>query len=251
MRNSNSIDLNADIGEGAGTDSGLLEVITSASVACGGHAGDDETMRECVRLARQNKVVIGAHPGFPDKQNFGRVRLDMEDWEISDEVVEQVTRLVKIGLEIGAPVRYVKLHGALANMAAEDDDLAFAVFDAVHSNYPSLAVLTIDNSAQVRAAEKLGMKVVREAYADRAYDRKGLLVPRGEEGALITKRKDVLTRCLLLAKRGEIVSREGRVLETNARALCLHGDTPGAPIMAHEIRETLEAEGIVVESAFS
>ncbi len=247
----NSIDLNADIGEGTGTDKTLIEVITSASVACGGHAGDEETMRNCVRLAKEYGVVVGAHPGFPDKQNFGRKRLDMPNDDIAEEVEEQVTRLVRIGWEEGLPIRYVKLHGALGNMAAERDDLAMAIFEAVHSAYPSLAVLTIDNSAQVRAAEALDMKVVREAYADRAYDRKGMLVPRGEEGAILTRRADVLARCLLLAKRGEIVSREGRVLQTKARALCLHGDTPGAPIMANEVREALEQEGIVVESAFS
>jgi UPF0271 protein len=247
----NSIDLNADIGEGSNTDPSLLKVITSASIACGGHAGDEDTMHRCVRLAKKNKVVIGAHPGFPDKENFGRRRLDMPHDEIAEAVVEQITRLVKIGWEEGAAVRYIKLHGALSTMVSEHDDLAKTVYEAVHGSYPSLAVLTIDNSAQMRAAEVLGMKVVREAYADRAYDRHGALVPRGEEGAVLTRRSDVLTRCLLLAKRGEIVSREGRVLETKARALCLHGDTPGAPIMAHEVRAALEDEGITVASAFT
>ncbi len=248
---SNSIDLNADIGEGTNTDPSLIEVITSASIACGGHAGDEETMRRCVSLARAGKVVIGAHPGFPDKEHFGRRRLDMTSEDIAEEVVTQITRLVRIGLEEGAAVRYIKLHGALSTMVSEDDAMAETVYEAVHGYYPSLAVLTIDNSAQMRTAQALGMKVVREAYADRAYDRHGVLVPRGEPGSVLTKRSEVLTRCLLLAKRGEIVSREGRVLESKARALCLHGDTPGAPVMAYEVREALEREGIKVASAFT
>lgn len=246
-----SIDLNADIGEGAGTDAALLALVTSASIACGGHAGDDETMRNCVRMARKKGVTVGAHPGFPDPENFGRVRLDMPHEDIALEVAEQVERLIRIAALEGVGVRYVKLHGALANMAAEDEDLARAVFTEVQDHHPSFAVLAIDNSAQVSAAESLGMKIVREAYADRAYDRQGHLVPRGDAEAVLTKRKHVLSRCLLLAKKGKIVSREGRVLNSAARSICIHGDTPGIAILAQDIRDALAEEGIAVESALA
>lgn len=244
------IDLNADIGEGAGTDAALLKLISSASIACGGHAGDDETMKSCLQIARENGVAIGAHPGFPDTENFGRERLDMPHEDIANEIVDQVTRLVRHGLNAGARVRYVKLHGALANMAAEDAKLAKTVFSAVHDTYPSLAVLAIDNSAQVAAAEALGMRVIREAYADRAYDRKGMLVPRTEAGAVIVKRRQLLARCLLLAKKGEILARDGRILQTSARSICIHGDTPGAVALAKDIRATLEDNDVEVRSEF-
>lgn len=247
----NTIDLNADLGEGYSTDEALLGIITTASIACGGHAGDDDTMRTCARIARQKGVVIGAHPGFPDRENFGRVRMEMDHDDIAYEVIDQVERLIVNAGREGAIVRFVKLHGALANMAAEDEELAYAIYEGVRDHHPNFGVLAIDGSAQVPAAESLQMKVVCEAYADRAYDRKGMLVPRTEAGAVLIKRKDVLARCLLLAKRGEILSREGRVFESSARSICIHGDTKGAVALVQGIRDTLEAEGLTVESPFA
>ena len=246
-----TIDLNADLGEGYSTDAALLGIVTSASIACGGHAGDDESMRACARTAREKGVIIGAHPGFPDPENFGRVRMDMPFDDIAYEVVQQVERLIINAGTEGAAVRFVKLHGALANMTAEDEELAKTVYESIRDHHPSFGILAIDGSAQATAAEKLNMPVVCEAYADRAYDRKGHLVPRTEAGAVLIKRKDVLARCLLLAKRGEILSREGRVFESSARSICIHGDTKGAVALVQGIRDTLEGEGMTVQSAFA
>lgn len=246
-----TIDLNADIGEGAGTDAALIAIVSSVSIACGGHAGDLATMRSLVTQAKARGVAIGAHPGFADPKNFGRVRLDLSHEMIAFEMVAQVGRLLAIAAEEGAEVRFVKLHGALANMAAEDEVLAGEVFGALRKLDASLAILALDGSAQVRAARALGLTVVREAYADRAYDGKGKLAPRAEMGAVLTDRADVLARCLLLARKGQIIARDGRTFESAARSICIHGDTKGAVLMAEDIRDTLAKEGIRVESAFS
>ncbi len=246
-----TIDLNADLGEGTGNDAALIGTVSSASIACGGHAGDLQTMHECIEMARRKRVAIGAHPGFPDRANFGRVRLDWPADRIAFETVAQVGRLLAVAAEQDAQVRYVKLHGALNNMCAEDEALARTIFEAVRKLDEGLAVLAIEGSAQVSAAEALGMEVIREAYADRGYVRRGILVPRSEEDAVLTRRKDVLDRCLRLAEKGEIVARDGVVFESAARSICLHGDTPGAMSLAQEIRDTLAKHGVSVASAFS
>lgn len=247
----NTIDLNADLGEGAGTDTELIGIVSSASIACGGHAGDLVSMHACVRLAKARNVAIGAHPGFADPANFGRVRLDLPHDRIAFEVVAQVGRLLAVAAEEDAEVRYVKLHGALANMAAADETLAGEVFAAIRKLDASLAILAIDGSAQVEAARSLGLTVVREAYADRAYDGKARLVPRGQEGAVLTVRKVVLERCLRLARKGEIVSRNGETFKSAARSICIHGDTKGAILLARDIRDTLTKHRIRVASSFA
>jgi len=246
-----TIDLNADLGEGTGNDAALIGTVSSASIACGGHAGDLQTMHDCIEMAKRKRVTIGAHPGFPDRANFGRTRLDWPADRIAFETVAQVGRLLAVAAEQDAHVRYVKLHGALNNMCAEDEDLARIIFAAIRKLDDSLAVLAVEASAQVRAAESLGMTVIAEAFADRGYVKRGILVPRSEEGAMLSRRKDVLDRCLRLAGKGEIVAQDGVVFESAARSICLHGDTPGAVSLAQEIRDTLAKHGVSVASAFS
>lgn len=243
------MDLNADMGEGAGTDAALMPFITSASIACGGHAGNEKTMREALQLARRNLVVAGAHPGFVDPEHFGRRRLDLPPDELAEQIIAQLETLSALAAEEMVQLRYVKLHGALANMAAENRDLALTAFAAVKAHDPSLALLTIDNSEQVKAAQELDMEIVREAYADRAYTRNGLLAPRGSEGAVLTDPEKVVAQCVRLARQGEIVTLEGRVIQSSARSICLHGDTPGAVDLAKRVREALIAEGVVVGAA--
>ncbi len=246
-----AIDLNADLGEGIGNDAALIGTVSSASIACGGHAGDLETMHACVEMAKRKRVAIGAHPGFPDRANFGRVRLDWPADRIAFETIAQVGRLLAVAAEQNARVRYVKLHGALNNMCAEDEDLARTIFAAINKLDDSLAILAIEASAQVSAAEALGLQVVTEAFADRGYVKKGILVPRSEEDAILSRRKDVLDRCLRLAEKGEIVARDGSVFESAARSICLHGDTPGAVSLAQEVRDTLSKHGVSVANAFA
>lgn len=239
-------DLNADLGEGTGHDEALLEIVSSASIACGGHAGDPETIRRTLRLCKARGVRAGAHPGYADKARFGRFRLILPLRTLLDQIRAQLDLIRRISDEEAVPLRYVKLHGALANQAAEEMALAVAVFGAVSAMDSSLAVLALDNSAQVRAANAVGLKVIREAYADRAYTPEGLLVPRDQPGAMVEDRDAVVERCLRLAEKGEIVAIDGSVLRSEARSICLHGDTPDAVTLARDIRQAFERAGIAV-----
>lgn len=241
-----SIDLNADLGEGMGSDDDLLSIVSSASIACGGHAGDAATMRRVLKLCKARGIRAGAHPGYVDKPRFGRFRIVMPIDQLIGQIRDQVFLIRHIASEVDVPVAYVKLHGALANEAAEELPMAVAVFAAVQAMDPAIAVLALDNSQQVRAAKAVGVPLIREAYADRAYTKYGLLVPRSQEGAVIHDIDAVVSRCLRLALHGEIVAIDGTVLKSSARSICLHGDTPGAVELARDVRAALEAEGIVI-----
>lgn len=243
------LDLNADLGEGIGDDEAMLEIVSSASIACGGHAGDEASMRTALRAAKARGVMVGAHPGFPDRQNFGRQRLIMPAEELDASIREQVRTLVELGEEESWPVRYVKLHGALANMAAEEPSVAALCFAAVEGLVEDLAILTIDNSAQAEVAEALGFRVIREAYADRGYLPNGLLVPRSVPGALLDDVAEIATRAVRLAETGEIIAVDGSVIRTEAKSLCIHGDTPGAVQMAQAVRKALADAGVEVGAA--
>lgn len=242
------IDLNADLGEGMGDDRAMLEIVTSASIACGGHAGDPQTMRTALRNARANGVRIGAHPGFADRQHFGRRRLDLPADDIAAQVVGQIDTLSAIAAEEGASIAYVKLHGALANMTAESEPLAIAVFSAIKQRFGQLAILALASSAQVRGARALGLPVIAEAYADRAYTADGLLAPRTLAGSVIDDQALVVARCLRLARLGEIETIEGHTIRTTARSICVHGDTAGAVGLARSVRRALQDQGFMASS---
>jgi UPF0271 protein len=242
------LDLNADLGEGIGNDLALLSIVSSASIACGGHAGDEASMREAVRAARTFGVTVGAHPGFADREHFGRRRLLLPPEELDAQVRGQVSALLAIAGEEDVALRYVKLHGALANMAAEEPAVAMVAFTACAGLREGLAILAIDNSAQVAIAEALGFPVIREAYADRGYLPNGLLVPRSEPGAVLHDVAAIAERAVRLAERGEIVAVDGTVIRTEARSLCIHGDTPEAVEIARAVRGALEEAGVEVGS---
>ncbi|HEV7718342.1 MAG TPA: 5-oxoprolinase subunit PxpA [Arsenicitalea sp.] len=244
-----TLDLNADLGEGLGNDAALIGIVSSASIACGGHAGNVETMTAAVRAAHAAGVSIGAHPGFTDPENFGRQRLYLDDDELTRQIRTQLEALANVAQSEGATVRYVKLHGALANMAAEEERLASIAFAAVRSHDANLVILAIDNSAQVTAAETLGLAVVREAYADRAYLANGMLVPRSEPGAVLHDTEAIVARAIRLAESGEIVAIDGTVFTTTARSLCLHGDTPDAVAIAAALHAALTQAGIPIISS--
>ncbi|WP_404403964.1 5-oxoprolinase subunit PxpA [Pelagibacterium halotolerans] len=239
------IDLNADMGEGMPGDIALLQVVTSASIACGGHAGDETTMRETLRAAKARGVRVGAHPGFADPEHFGRRRLALPVGAIKKQVREQVGRLLKVADEEDVPVAYVKLHGALANMAAEDDALARVVFADVNAHYPGMAVMALERSGVHRAALALDIPIIIEAYADRAYDENGLLASREIEGSVLTDPEAVVERCVRLAARGEIVAMDGAVLKSSAESICVHGDTLGALELAKAVRAALDTIGAI------
>lgn len=243
-------DLNADLGEGSGSDDALLEIVSSASIACGGHAGDEISMRIALRAAKARGVTVGAHPGFADRENFGRKRLMLPPEELDAQVRRQVRDLVEAAEEEGVPVRYVKLHGALANMAAEEASVAAVCFAAVVGLADRLAILALDESAQVEVATVMGFPVVREAYADRAYQPNGLLVPRSEPGAVLHDAGAIAERAVRLAQAGELVAIDGTVFRSEARSLCVHGDNPEAVAIARQIRDALEADGIEIAAPY-
>lgn len=244
------IDLNADLGEGVGDDVAMLEIVSSANIACGGHAGDRDTMLATLRAARARGVSVGAHPGFADPAHFGRRRLILPPEDLDASIRAQVRRLVELAEGETVPVRYVKLHGALANMAAEEPAIAAVCFAACEGLVQELGILAIDNSAQVEVAEMMGFRVLREAYADRGYRPDGLLVPRSEPGAVLHDVAEITARAIRLAQAGEIVAIDGSVLRTEAKSLCIHGDTPGAVAIARAVRTALEGAGIAVRAAF-
>ncbi|WP_297112533.1 5-oxoprolinase subunit PxpA [uncultured Devosia sp.] len=244
-----SIDLNADLGEGMGTDDDLLQIVSSASIACGGHAGDAATIRRILEACKANGVMAGAHPGYADPKRFGRFRVVMPLDQVLGQIRGQLILVRHIADEVAVPLSYVKLHGALANQTAEELALAVGIFAAIQAMDPDMAVLALDNSQQVRAAKAVGLPLIREAYADRAYTAEGLLVSRQQEGSVIDDPQQVIDRCLRLAQAGEILAIDGTVVKSSARSICLHGDTPGAVELAAAVRAALEKAGVTIAPA--
>ena len=243
------LDLNADLGEGVGDDAAMLDIVSSASIACGGHAGDEGSMRAAVRAAKVRGVVGGSLPRCLDRALGGRTRMVLSPDELDAAVRVQVRTLVELGEEEGWPVRYVKLHGALANMAAEEPAIAAVCFAAVEGLVRDMAILAIDNSAQSEVAEALGFRVIREAYADRAYQPSGLLVPRQMPGSVLHDRLAIAARAVRLAQQGEIESVDGGIVHTKARSLCIHGDTTDAVAIAKAVKASLFLAGVEVGPA--
>lgn len=243
-----SIDLNADLGEGMGTDAEMFGLVTSASIACGGHAGDTTTMRRAVQLALEHSVTIGAHPGYPDKANFGRMHMNMPARELTDRVARQIGGLADIAEGEGANVKYVKLHGALANAAATDRAIADAAMAGIAAVSHDLIVLALAGGEQATAAKDRGLTVVAEGYADRAYRADGTLTPRRVDGAVIEDPATASRQAVGIANEGCIVALDGSQIETDARSICVHGDTPGAVALARAVRKALKDAGVTVQA---
>ncbi|MEV8036915.1 5-oxoprolinase subunit PxpA [Streptomyces sp. NPDC086182] len=249
----NPIDLNADLGEGFGRwrltdDEQLLSVVTSANVACGFHAGDAVTMRGVCELAAERGVRIGAQVSYRDLAGFGRRAMDVPPAELAAEVAYQIGALEVFARAAGSRVAYVKPHGALYNRVVHDEEQAAAVVEGVVLAGAALPVLGLPSSRFLKIAERAGLPVVTEAFADRAYTEEGTLVPRTEEGAVITEADAVVERSLGLARFGVVTSRSGERVPVRARSLCLHGDTPGAVELARRVRARLESSGVRVEA---
>ncbi|MDR3427116.1 MULTISPECIES: 5-oxoprolinase subunit PxpA [Silvimonas] len=235
-----SIDLNADLGEGYPFDAQLMALISSANVACGGHVGNDASMRSTVRLAREYGVTIGAHPSYPDREHFGRRSLDIDHAELLASLIEQISALKKICAEEGVPLVYVKAHGMLYNDAARDPALADVVIAAIHTVDPQLAVMVLAGSAMVGRAQTAGLRVIQEAFVDRAYRDDGSLVPRSEPGAVLDDDAAAVNQALRFARQSEVQTQSGKVLRLPVDSLCLHGDTPHALQFAQRLYNQLE-----------
>jgi UPF0271 protein len=248
-----SIDLNADLGEGFGRwqltdDEQLLSVVTSANVACGFHAGDAATMRRVCAMAAERDVRIGAQVSYRDLAGFGRRAMDVPPDELAAEVAYQIGALEVFARAAGTRVSYVKPHGALYNRVVHDEDQARAVVDGVLLADGTLPVLGLPESRLLEAAEKAGLPVVTEAFADRAYTAQGTLVPRRQDGAVVTDPEAVVERSVRLARSGIVTSHTGEEIAVHARSLCLHGDTPGAVGLARRVRAQLESAGVRLEA---
>jgi UPF0271 protein len=246
-----SIDLNADVGESfgryrLGDDAALIPLVTSVSIACGFHAGDPGVMRRTVELAAASGVAVGAHPGLPDLQGFGRRAMRVDPDELADMVTYQIGALAAFARAAGVPLRHVKAHGALYPAVAGDAALAEALVRAVLVQGRDLAVIGPAGPAGAlleRAAAGAGLRFVAEAFVDRAYRRDGTLVPRGESGAVIASADEAAARAVAIARDGAITSATGERLPLRAGTLCIHGDAPAAVEVARRVRAALEAAG--------
>ncbi len=245
------IDLNCDLGESfgryaLGDDAAMLANVTSANIACGLHAGDPVVMRRTVSLAAELSVAVGAHPGYPDLQGFGRRAMTLSPEELEAFVLYQLGALAGIASAVRVPLRHVKPHGALYNTAARDASVAEAVARAIAAFDPELIVVTLPQSSLAEAAAALGLRVAREGFADRAYREDGSLVPRGDHGAVISAPQQVTARALQMVTEARVEAVTGRLIPLAIETLCVHGDTPAAPRIARALRAALEASGVTV-----
>ncbi len=246
-----AINLNADMGEGfgaydIGNDEPLLSIVNSANVACGFHAGDPTVMHGLVTRAKKHGVSIGAHPGFNDLWGFGRRRIDMRPADLEYMVAYQIGALQAIAAYAGTRVTHVKPHGALYNMASENEDYAMAIGRGIKTVDSSLIYVLLSGSVMEKAAEKLGLKFAREGFVDRMYEADGNLTSRKIEGAVIRDPKLAAERVVRMAVEGEITSRQGTTVKRRVDSLCVHGDEPTAVAVAKAAREALIAAGVRV-----
>jgi 5-oxoprolinase (ATP-hydrolysing) subunit A len=247
------IDINADVGEsfGAytiGNDETLMTSITSASVAAGFHAGDPSVLRRTIRLAKSHGVALGAHPGFPDLVGFGRREMHVTPAEAEDFVLYQIAAVAGLAAAEGVRLQHVKPHGALFNMAARNATLAAAIAKAVASFDPSLILFGLAASESLRAGRAAGLRVASEVFADRAYEPDGSLRSRIKPDAVIHEAAVVIARAVRMVKERTVEAIDGTVVALQADTICVHGDTPGADLLAARLRAGLEAAGVVVQS---
>ncbi|MBR9763402.1 MAG: LamB/YcsF family protein [Rhodobacteraceae bacterium] len=244
-----SIDINSDLGEAygpwqMGDDAAMLDIVTSANVACGGHASDPDTMYRTLVMCREKGVTAGAHPGFPDRQGFGRRVIPMTASEVTTMVAAQIGALQGIATLAGCPVTYVKPHGALNNFASADRATADAIAVAVKAS--GLAMLAISGTELEKASRDAGIETISEIFADRGYQENGLLVPRSEPGAMIHDPQAAAERILHLLETGRMQTVTGREIPLAAQSICVHGDEASAVALAAELRARLEAEGVTI-----
>jgi UPF0271 protein len=242
------VDLNADLGEGSGYDNELFELISSANIATGFHAGDSDTMHAAICAAKNHGVAVGAHPSFFDRENFGRAELNISNEEVFDAVAYQLGVFLAIASSVAVQPNHVKPHGALYNMAVRDEKLAGAIARAIASVDPKLILFAPDKSELARAGEAQGLQIARELFADRNYLNTGWLVPRSRPDALLHDPKEAAERVLRMLREGKVRSVEGRDVDVHGETICIHGDTPGAVEFARELGRQLEHEGVSISA---
>lgn len=246
------IDLNCDLGESYGAyhlgmDEAIIPLISSANVACGFHAGDFSTMEKTVRLCAENGICIGAHPGFPDLQGFGRRNMSLSPREVQNLITYQIGALDAFCRSTGARLHHVKPHGALYNMAAKNPALAEAICQGIYHFDPSLILLGLSGSEMLRQAEKIGLPCAAEVFADRAYEEDGTLVARSKPGAMITDEEEAVRRVIGMILEHKVTSITGKEIEICPDSVCVHGDSERALLFVKKIRSALEEKGIAIQ----
>lgn len=239
-----NIDLNADLGEGCASDAALLQLVSSTNIACGFHAGDAQTMLASVREALKNGVAIGAHPSFPDRENFGRTAMTLPPETVYAQTLYQIGALAAIARAEGGVMRHVKPHGMLYNQAAKDPQLADAIARAVHACDPSLILVGLAGSELIRAGEHYGLTTRQEVFADRGYQADGSLVPRIQPGALVEDEEHALAQTLGMVESGRVKSITGEWANVVAQTVCIHGDGEHALAFARRLRAAFEERSI-------
>src|SRR6059036_1216467 len=245
------IDLNCDMGEmpeaiADGTQEALMRSITSVNIACGGHAGDEQTMKTTIEQALQWKLAIGAHPGYPDRANFGRLELKLPLKEISASIFEQVKALADVAAGCGARVVHVKPHGALYNQAVRNRELAGAIAEGVGRWNRDAVLVGLAGSPMLDVFRGAGFGVAAEAFADRRYEADGTLRSRKFEDALIRNPEEAAWQALGIAERGVVIASDGSEVSVDAQTICIHGDTPGAPKIASAVAQALRQAGVAL-----
>jgi UPF0271 protein len=245
------VDLNADLGEGygpwvMGDDAAMLGIVSSANIACGGHASDPETMYRTLAMARDRGINVGAHPSYPDREGFGRRRLPSTPAEIERFVAAQLGQLMAIAALVGTRVSYVKPHGALGNVAAAEADVAAAILSATRAVDPALAILAISGTVLEQRARADGFTVFSEIFADRGYTPDGQLVPRNQPGALLTDANEATARILDFLASGTMPAVDGSRIPLAVDSICIHGDSAHAVHMARQLKAALMAQGVKV-----
>lgn len=242
------IDLNADLGEGCGNDAALLKLVSSANIACGFHAGDAGTMLTCVREALRNGVAIGAHPSFPDRENFGRTAMQLPPETVYAQMLYQIGALAAMVRAEGGKLQHVKPHGMLYNQAANDAQLADAIAGAVHDVDTDLILVGLAGSELIRAGKNRGLITRQEVFADRGYRSDGRLVPRSEPGALITDDNVALAQTLEMVLAGRVKSVDGEYVPVQAQTVCLHGDGEHALLFARRLHAAFTQRGVIISA---
>jgi 5-oxoprolinase (ATP-hydrolysing) subunit A len=246
---SRTIDINCDLGEGFPNDAELMRYISSVNIACGFHAGDEDTMRRTVELAIENDVAIGAHPSYLDRENFGRTRMSLSPDQVFDIVCKQIQSLKNICDRGGTSLHHVKPHGALYNEAAKDIDLAAAIADAVNKIDAGLILYGLSGSYLISEAEAAGLRTASEVFADRTYENDGTLTPRSRADALISQAEVSVAQVLQMVERQSVTSISGEIVPLIAETICIHGDGGHAMSFASRIRTALQDRGFEIRAS--
>ncbi len=243
------IDLNCDLGEGVGIEAAILPYVSTISIACGAHAGDEALIRNTIRLAKEQQVAIGAHPSYPDRENFGRTVLPITAEDLQRSVRQQIDLVRGIAFEEHYPITHIKLHGALYNQAAKEDALATLLVETIAAIDPLLLVFGLPGSALEQRAIQHNLRFVKEAFADRTYQDDGSLTTRAHPNALIEDNSDCVQQVLRIIRQQEVVTLSGKIISLSAETVCLHGDGLHAVAFAKTLWQELKKENIIIRAA--